>query len=71
MPAALPTALVSADDLTQIGDLPLAFALSTVIGFERQLRGESAGPRTQTFVGQASASSAPSSSSRNGARSAA
>lgn len=39
----------------QLGDLLLAFALSSVIGFERQLRGKSAGLRTQTIVGTASA----------------
>lgn len=39
----------------QIGELLLAFALSTLIGLERQLRGRSAGLRTQAIVGTASA----------------
>src|ERR1700710_1147975 len=39
----------------QVGELLLAFGLSSVIGFERQFRGKSAGLRTQTIVGTASA----------------
>ncbi|MEU6559788.1 MgtC/SapB family protein [Nocardia nova] len=39
----------------QFGELLLAFALSSVIGVERQFRGKSAGLRTQTIVGTASA----------------
>ena len=39
----------------QVGDLLLAFALSSLIGLERQLRGKSAGLRTETIVGTASA----------------
>ncbi len=39
----------------QVGELLLAFALSSVIGLERQFRGKSAGLRTQTIVGTASA----------------
>ncbi|WP_410576372.1 MgtC/SapB family protein [Amycolatopsis sp. lyj-108] len=39
----------------QIGELTTAFALSAAIGLERQLRGKSAGLRTQTIVGTASA----------------
>jgi len=39
----------------QIGELLVAFALSSVIGLERQLRGKSAGLRTQAIVGTASA----------------
>ena len=39
----------------QVGELLLAFALSSVVGLERQYRGKSAGLRTQTIVGTASA----------------
>ena len=39
----------------QIGELAIAFALASVIGLERQLRGKSAGLRTQTIVGTSSA----------------
>lgn len=39
----------------QVGELALAFALSSLIGLERQLRGKSAGLRTQAIVGTASA----------------
>ncbi len=39
----------------QIAELLLAFALSSVVGLERQLRGKSAGLRTQAIVGTASA----------------
>lgn len=39
----------------QAGELLLAFGLSSVIGIERQFRGKSAGLRTQTIVGTASA----------------
>ena len=39
----------------QVGELLLAFALSSVIGLERQFRGKSAGLRTQAIVGTASA----------------
>lgn len=39
----------------QIGELLLAFALSGLVGLERQLRGRSAGLRTQAIVGTASA----------------
>lgn len=35
----------------QVGELLLAFALASLIGFERQLRGKSAGLRTQAIVG--------------------
>ncbi|WP_375484378.1 MgtC/SapB family protein [uncultured Jatrophihabitans sp.] len=41
--------------LRQVGELLLAFALSSVIGIERQFRGKSAGLRTQAIVGTASA----------------
>jgi putative Mg2+ transporter-C (MgtC) family protein len=40
---------------TQIGELLLAFALSSIVGLERQVRGKSAGLRTQAIVGTASA----------------
>ncbi len=39
----------------QVGELLLAFGLSSVIGLERQLRGKSAGLRTQAIVGTTSA----------------
>jgi len=39
----------------QVGDLLLAFALTSVIGLERQFQGKSAGLRTQSIVGTASA----------------
>lgn len=39
----------------QVGELSLAFVLSSLIGLERQLRGKSAGLRTQALVGTASA----------------
>jgi len=39
----------------QIGELVLAFGLSSVVGLERQFRGKSAGLRTQSIVGTASA----------------
>ncbi|MBM9463836.1 MgtC/SapB family protein [Aeromicrobium sp. YIM 150415] len=39
----------------QVGELVLAFVLSSLIGLERQLRGKSAGLRTQAIVGTASA----------------
>ncbi|MFI2332402.1 MgtC/SapB family protein [Nocardia rhamnosiphila] len=44
-----------AQDMGQIGQLLLAFALSSVIGLERQFRGKSGGLRTQAIVGTASA----------------
>lgn len=39
----------------QIGELLVAFGLSSVIGLERQIRGKSAGLRTQAIVGTAAA----------------
>ncbi|MFZ7087497.1 MgtC/SapB family protein [Curtobacterium sp. RRHDQ10] len=39
----------------QIGELLLAFALSSLIGLERQIRGKSAGLRTQAIVGTTAA----------------
>ncbi len=47
--------LTDIDHLTHVGELLLAFALSSVVGLERQLRGKSAGLRTQAIVGTASA----------------
>ena len=41
--------------LEQVGELLLAFALSSLIGLERQLRGKSAGLRTQAIVGTTAA----------------
>lgn len=41
--------------LRQVSELVLAFGLSSLIGLERQLRGKSAGLRTQAIVGTASA----------------
>ena len=49
------TAADSAQGWLQIGELLLAFGLASVIGLERQLRGKSAGLRTQAIVGTASA----------------
>lgn len=54
--AAAETAAVhSQGGVQQFGELLLAFALSSVIGVERQFRSKSAGLRTQTIVGTASA----------------
>lgn len=39
----------------QVGELALAFVLASLIGLERQLRGKSAGLRTQAIVGTAAA----------------
>ncbi|AUH67454.1 MULTISPECIES: MgtC/SapB family protein [Gordonia] len=39
----------------QVGELVLAFVLSALIGLERQLRGRSAGLRTQAIVGTSAA----------------
>lgn len=39
----------------QVGELLLAFALSSVVGLEREFRGKSAGMRTHCIVGTASA----------------
>ncbi|HWT32442.1 MAG TPA: MgtC/SapB family protein [Microbacterium sp.] len=41
--------------LLQIGELLLAFLLSSLVGLERQLRGKAAGIRTQAIVGTSSA----------------
>ena len=48
-------AVGSGQQWLQIGELLLAFGLSAIIGLERQLRGKSAGLRTQTIVGTSSA----------------
>lgn len=48
-------AATQGQDWVQVGELVLAFGLSAVIGLERQLRGKSAGMRTQAIVGTASA----------------
>jgi putative Mg2+ transporter-C (MgtC) family protein len=39
----------------QVGELLLGFALSSLVGLERQIRGKSAGLRTQSIVGTTSA----------------
>jgi putative Mg2+ transporter-C (MgtC) family protein len=39
----------------QVGEVTLAFVLSSIVGLERQYRDKSAGLRTQTLVGTASA----------------
>ncbi len=49
------TAPFAGQGLVQIGEVLLAFALASLIGLERQLRSKSAGIRTQTIVGTASA----------------
>lgn len=49
------TAPFAGQGLVQIGEVLLAFALASLIGLERQLRSKSAGMRTQTIVGTASA----------------
>lgn len=41
----------SGQGLTQIGELALAFGLSSLIGLEREWRQKSAGLRTHTLVG--------------------
>ncbi|WP_063036340.1 MgtC/SapB family protein [Nocardia grenadensis] len=48
-------ASTNAQGVGQIGQLLLAFALSSIIGLERQFRGKSGGLRTQAIVGTASA----------------
>jgi putative Mg2+ transporter-C (MgtC) family protein len=50
---ALPTVVAASagQGLTQMGELALAFALSTLIGLEREWRQKSAGLRTHTLVG--------------------
>ncbi|TCK62863.1 MgtC/SapB family protein [Curtobacterium sp. PhB136] len=49
------TAPFAGQGLLQIGEVLLAFVLASLIGLERQLRSKSAGMRTQTIVGTASA----------------
>lgn len=53
--AAAPTGLLAGQGPVQIGELLLAFALSSLIGLERQIRGKSAGLRTQAIVGTTAA----------------
>jgi putative Mg2+ transporter-C (MgtC) family protein len=48
---ALPTVLAAGQGTKQMGELALAFALSTLIGLEREWRQKSAGLRTHTLVG--------------------
>jgi len=50
-----PVPFLEGQGWVQIGEVLLAFALSSLIGLERQLRGKSAGLRTQALVGTASA----------------
>lgn len=45
----------SGQGLSQVADLCVAFGLSSIVGLERQLRGKSAGLRTQAIVGTAAA----------------
>lgn len=47
--------IFAGQEIAQILDLLLAFVLSALVGLERQLRGKSAGLRTQAIVGTASA----------------
>lgn len=48
-------AVASGQGWVQIGEVLVAFLLSSVIGLERQYRGKSAGLRTQSIVGTAAA----------------
>jgi uncharacterized membrane protein YhiD involved in acid resistance len=48
---AVPTVLAAGQGAKQMGELGLAFALSTLIGLEREWRQKSAGLRTHTLVG--------------------
>lgn len=52
---ALTLASLDGQGLLQVGELLLAFALSSIIGFERQLRNKPAGLRTQALVGTTAA----------------
>jgi len=54
MDASTPSWLVG-QGWVQLGELGLAFVLSSLIGLERELRGKHAGLRTQSLVGTASA----------------
>ena len=51
MAPAMKLAVVSAQGWRQIGELGLAFVLSSLIGLEREWRQKSAGLRTHTLVG--------------------
>ncbi|KQO63878.1 MgtC/SapB family protein [Curtobacterium sp. Leaf261] len=53
--AAADTGLLAGQGPVQIGELLLAFGLSSLIGLERLLRGKSAGLRTQAIVGTTAA----------------
>lgn len=55
MTALMTPLLAAGQGWPQVGELLLAFALSAVVGLERELRGKSAGLRTQTIVGTAAA----------------
>jgi len=50
-----PASFLEGQGWVQVGEVLLAFALSSLIGLERQLRGKSAGLRTQALVGTAAA----------------
>lgn len=47
--------MLEGQGIVQIGELVLAFGLSSLIGLERQLRGKPAGLRTQAIVGTTAA----------------
>jgi putative Mg2+ transporter-C (MgtC) family protein len=57
VPRVIAQGLVAAhgQGLKQVGELLIAFSLSSIVGLERHLRGKSAGIRTQAIVGTASA----------------
>jgi putative Mg2+ transporter-C (MgtC) family protein len=50
-----PIALASGEGWRQVGDLALAFALSSLIGLEREIRQKDAGLRTHALVGTGAA----------------
>lgn len=51
----LPVALADSEGWRQVGDLAAAFALSSLIGVEREIRQKAAGLRTHTLVGTGAA----------------
>ena len=51
----LPLALAASQGWRQVGELALAFALSSLIGLEREVRQKAAGLRTYTLVGTGAA----------------
>lgn len=55
MSAATELAISHGQGWRQVGELFVAFGLASLVGLERQFRGKSAGLRTQTIVGTASA----------------